>query len=62
MQYVCCYNSIYKSIVMVVDGCVTIVSRVVGTYLNEENCATKAEFFIVLHDHDCRELTSPSRL
>ena len=64
MQYVCCYNSIYKSIVMVVNamaGCVT-VSRIVGTHLNKENYATKAEFFIVLHNHDCRELTSPSQL
>ena len=50
MQYVVSV----QSIVMVVDAMEHI--------LNKEKCTTKAEFFIVLHNYDCREVTSPSRL
>ena len=31
-----------------------LVSRVVRTHLSKVKCTTKAEFFIVLHNHDCR--------
>ena len=45
---------------MVVDAmasCITS-SKSFGTLLSNGKCSTKAE--IILHDHDCREVTSPS--
>ena len=42
----------------VVDVIVTIY--IVPRVTSKEKCTTKAEFFIALHNHDCREVTSPS--
>ena len=40
-------------------SCIT-GSNSFGTHLSNVECATKAEFFTaIMHNHDCREVTSP---
>ena len=48
--------------VMPIFSTYPLVMQHVVTHLSKEKFATKAEFFIVLHNHDCKEVTLPSRL